>query len=861
MMYAGQAGPHAIEESPMPATRCRAFDDAPSYKPFPLPGDRPHYAPDKVADIRHVRLELTDFSFDARSFAGRCTTTLAPIADGMQEIVFDAVEMEIDAVTDPDGRTLDHDYDGSRLRVRFPERLRQGVEAQIDVRYRAVPRRGLYFNVPDEPYPNRPRQIWTQGQDEDSRHWFPCHDSPNQKQTSEMIATVPKGMFALSNGRLTRVDDDPDGGTTTFTWVQDVPHSSYLITLAAGDFAEITDEGAGVPLQYYVERGREDEARRSLGRTPAMMRFFVDRLQYPYPYNKYAQVFVADFIFGGMENTTATTLTDTALYDERAALDYDADGLVAHELAHQWFGDLLTCRTWGDAWLNEGFATYWEALFTEHHKGEDEFRYEMWSNARNYLDEDGDHYRRSIVQHTYNQPLDIFDRHLYEKGSLVLHMLRYVLNDEGFFRSMNHYVKTFARQNVTTMELRRAIEEATGRNLDWFFDQWIHKGGHPSFEVAWNWDDDRRQAKVTVKQTQKPDALTPVFRMPVDIVFAHEGAPDITLRVDVENPEHTFVVPLPGRPDVVRFDPGNWVLKTLTFDKQERELRLQLASDPNVIERVRAAQGLGKLATPGARAALGEAVLSDPFWGVQAEAAKAIGSMKTAAARDMLIGLLTVPHPKARRAVVEALGEFRGDERAADALLPVLQQGDASYFVEGEAAKSLGRIRSNRAYDALVAALEKDAWNDTIRVRALEGMGELKDDRAVPLALTWTVAGRSIPARAAAITALEKLGKDKDDVFDRLVDLLDDPHLRITTRAIGALRALKAEKAVPALELLAARHLDGRVIRLSREAVRALREGKDTQDDLAKLRDRLDALEKENRELKDRVVALEAGTG
>lgn len=837
---------------------CRRSDDAP-YKPFPLPGDRPHYPPDRTADIRHIRLELSDFNFESRDFSGRCVTTLSPLTDDVQSVTFDAVELQIERVADGDGRPLTYDYDGTRLQVQFAVPPREGIETTVAVHYRCTPRRGLYFNVPDDAYPKRPRQIWSQGQDEDSRHWFPCIDAPIERQSSELIATVPAGMFALSNGSLVERSEDADGRTETFHWSQEFPHPSYLITLAVGDFAELRHEVDGVQLQYYVERGREAEAERALARTPAMMRFFVERLQYPYPYPKYAQVFVADFIFGGMENTSATTLTDTVLHDERAALDFDADGLVAHELAHQWFGDLLTCRAWGDAWLNEGFATYWEALFTEHHKGLDEFRHEMWQNAKNYFDEDADHYRRPIVQHTYNEPIDIFDRHLYEKGSLVLHMLRGLLGDEGFFKAMRRYVKDNAGRNVTTADLRDAVEAATGKNLDWFFDQWVHKGGHPVFEVAWSWDSDRRRAKLTVKQTQPDSDVTGVFRAPVELSFSG-GWGETAIQVEIEDREQSFYVTLPERPSLVRFDPGNRLLKALTFEKEAPELIDQLRADTDVTGRIRAAEDLGKLATREAVTALATAVRDDAFWGVQAAAARALGAARTTAARDALIGLVDIAHPKARRAVVEALGEFRGDQRAADALLALVERGDPSYFVEGEAAKSLGRIRSARAFDALLASLAKDSWNETIRGRALEGLGELKDPRGVAVALDWTAAGRPQPARTAAITALEKLGAlegKTDAVVERLTELLDDPWLRVVTRSIGALRALKAEQALPALQRLTVRHLDGRAIRLAREAIRAIEQGSARSEAEEKLRDRLDTLERDNRDLRDRLAALE----
>ena len=359
----------------------------PFYTPHPLPGDRPVYAPDRTAAIEHIALELDELDPHAKSLRGVCTTTFTALNDDFHEIIFDAVDLELESVTDGDGQPLVYSYDGERLGIQFPGAHAAGSRLTTVVRYRATPRRGLYFTGPDEAYPDKPFQIWTQGQDQDSRHYFPCHDFPNVKATSEVHVTVPGDWTVVTNGRRLAVEER-DGGNRAERWLQEVPHVTYLITLATGQFSEIAQDVDGVPVRYYVQRGREDEARRTLARTPAMLRFFNERIGVPYPYPKYDQVFVQDFIFGGMENTSATTLTDTVLLDERAALDVDFDGLVAHELAHQWFGDLLTCREWSHAWLNEGFATYWEALFTEHHKGVDEFRYELLNNAILYLDED-----------------------------------------------------------------------------------------------------------------------------------------------------------------------------------------------------------------------------------------------------------------------------------------------------------------------------------------------------------------------------------------------------------------------------------------------------------------------------------------
>jgi aminopeptidase N len=485
----------------------------------------------------------------------------------------------------------------------------------------------------------------------------------------------------------------------------------------------------------------------------------------------------------------------------------------------------------------------------------DEFRYELWRNARTYMEEDSDNYRRPIVSNVYHEPMDLFDRHLYEKGSLVLHMLRYVLGDDGFWKSMRYYVQTFQRQNVITTDLRRAIEEATGRNLDWFFDQWVYKGGHPTYEVSWSWDGEQKQASVTVKQTQKTDELSPLFRMPVVIAF-HGKWGEQRMRIEVADRESRVHVALPERPTMVRFDPGNWILKSLEFKKDAPELIEQLRADDDSTGRIRAARALGKLATLPAVEALTRAVREDAFWGVRAEAAKALGDARTPAARTALVGLLSVEHPKVRRAVIEALGEFRHAD-AAEALKGVLERGDPSYFVEAEAAKALGKTRQDGAYDTIIAALDRPSWNNIIQQRALDGLGELKDDRGLVVALDWSSYGRPQSARAAAVGAIEKLGKDKDEAVDRLIDLLDDHWLAVRIRAARALAALKADRAVPALERMTARELDGRALRAARVALRDIRKAGGQDAATKKLQERLDTLEQENRELKERLERLE----
>jgi len=823
---------------------------------FALPGSKPQYAPDRVCDIKHIKLELS-FDFEGRKLFGVASTTLQPINDGLKYVDFDSVELNIKRVTLGADMTLAFEQLGEKLRVYFDKPRKSDEELTVVISYEASPRRGLYFIAPDDAYPTKPFQIWSQGQDEDSRHWFPCYDYPNEKATSEVIVTVPSKYFALSNGKLVSVAEDKKQKTKTYHWKQEIPHVTYLITLTVGEFIELKDSYDGIPLLYYVPPGREEDARRSFKNTPDMIKFFSEKTGIKYPYEKYAQIAVADFIFGGMENTSATTLTDRTLHDERAHLDFSSDPLVAHELAHQWFGDLLTCKDWSHAWLNEGFATYFEALYKEHQLGIDEFRQSMLEKAEVYFKEDKERYRRPIVTRVYYEPIELFDRHLYQKGAWVLHMLRFVLGEELFWKSIRHYANKFKGQTVQTSDFINAITEATGKNLEWFFDEWIYKAGHPEFKVEYHWDEEAKQAQISVSQKQTNNELTPIFEMPVEILFKTSKNTE-RFRVFLHEKEQRFYFPSAEKPLMVRFDPGNWILKTLDFPVPKELLFYQLKHDEDVTGRMQAAEGLAKLGTLEVIEALKETILEDEFWGVQAAAAKALGTIHSGAARDALIGALAVKHPKARRAVVRALGEFK-DELTANALLKVLEK-DESYFVEAEAALALAKTKSPKAFEALQKALEKDSFDEVIRAHVFQGFGELRDARALPLALEWSKYGKPSQVRQAAVAALGKLGEGRHEVVDYLSDLLEDKDLWVRLAAIDALKELKDDRAIPALQRVIDRALDGRERRRAKEAIQKLKEGKDRSDELKKLREDLERLREENRQLRDRLDKVEAKT-
>jgi aminopeptidase N len=829
-------------------------------RPFPLPGTKRRWSRDRKVDVQHVKLEIA-LDFAKKSIAGVATHVFTPILDGVSTLELDCVDLDVKRVRMKGARgPLRFTNADGVLAVKFPKPLAAGRKAEISVEYSGTPRRGLYFCAPDRDHPGRRVEAWTQGQDEDARHWFPCYDYPNQKATTEIVATVPSHMTAISNGRLLKKDVNKTRKTATFHWRQGIRHVSYLVTLVAGEYEAIRQKWKDVPMTVWAPPGRKDDAQRACGKTPKMMEFFSRVTGQPYPYEKYDQVFVQDFIFGGMENTSATTLTDTALLDRRSFLDTNMDGLVAHELAHQWFGDLLTCRDWSHGWLNEGFATYFDAAFHEHDLGRDEYLLTILSLRDSYFSEDGGRYRRSIVCKDYRDPVEIFDRHLYEKGALVLHMLRNLLGDELFWRCIRRYVATHREGSVETIDLRRAIEAETGRNLEFFFDQWVFKAGHPEIKATFAWDEKRKTASVTVKQVQGTDDDTlPVFRMPLTVSFNLGGRRFQDVTVNLEEREQTLEAKLPSRPKYVRFDPGFKLLKTLDFTPPRDMLVAQLAGDPDVVGRVHAAGCLGKDASPEAVEALATR-LGDrrEFWGVRAAAAEALGKAKTAPARDALVRALRDAHPKVRRAAVRALGEWRGDEAASGAIHALLEKGDASYLVEAESASALGRTRSPSAYDLLARVYdERPSWNEVVRCGALAGLGALRDLRGLDKARDAVKHGRHSNLRAAGVPLFGRLADLKDapraEMGEEIARLVEDWWLRVKMVACSTAAQMGEDRALPALARAAQHDLDGRVRRLAVESAKRIREGKDRGEEVRKLRDDLESLREDLRKLRDEV--------
>ncbi len=848
------------------------------YPEYALPGDRMAYAPDRPVDVRHVDLDLT-LDFETRTVRGSVTTTFVVLFEELGQISFDAAELRVTQVR-LEGSTGELEFwvEGEKLRAQLDRTYRHGEEIVVRVEYSAQPRTGFTFVAPTKGDPGLPVQAWSMGETEYHHYWFPCHDYPNDRATTALNCTVPGNFRVISNGRLEEVRENADG-TKTFAWRMDVPYPAYLLTLVAGQFAEIEDAWRDVPVNFYVPQGREDDGRRMMGKTPRMIEYFSERFGVSYPYPKYAQTVVQQYL-GAMENASATTHTYRLLADERASLAYSPEPTVAHELVHQWHGDLIAVRDWSQTWLKEGFATYFCNCWEQFDRGEDEFRATMRDEAHGYLAADARGRRPIVYGVTRKNGDELFDMHPYNKAACVLHMLRQVVGDEPFWRGIQLYTRRNAGREVITADFERAMEEATGRSLAQFFEQWLYKAGHPEFKVTYAWDDEHRTARLTVAQTQLVDERTPLFTTPIDIGFLLSDGDEarlVTHRVMVEEAQQSFSFVLEARPRAVRFDQGGWVLKTLDFERSAELLRHQLRHDPDVLGRIEAAEALGKKSDVTSAEALVAALREEPFWAVRGAVAEALATLKSAQALEALLEALgREDDAKVRRALVRALGAFRTPEQAdlaeqaGAALLAVLEGDEPSYHVLAATAEALGKTRTPGAFEALVKQIDCSSWLDILREGVFVGLGELGDPRSVEMLSAWVRdLGKPMDSRAGAahgLWVLARTGQVTDDAVRSqavqvLIEALNDPWEWALRYTISALRAWGDARAVPELRRVIERHPDERVIRSARVAVAALERGRSEREELRRLHGDLDELRGENRTLRDRLDALEARLG
>ncbi len=733
---------------------------------------------DREVDIHHIKIDVS-VNIEAGMVKGNVTHTFSPFSSSLDAFSLDAEDMEIRRVR-LNGKDISFDHNGKKVYLTLNKPIGWNDTVKVRLDYTAHPRKGTFFIKPDETYPGKPLQAWTQGEAMDNHHWVPLYDYPNDKATFEVSLTVEKKFTALSNGELVSVKENKDG-TRTWHWNEHFPMVSYLISYAIGEFEKVEDSYNGIPVNYWVYEENKHEALRSFGLTTDMMKYFGNVTDIEYPYEKYDQVIIDDFMFGGMENITLTHNTDKTMHDEFASPDVSSVGLVAHELIHQWYGDMLTTRNWKNMWLNEGFATFFARDYREHHFGFDEGEYIRFGEINGYLRTDKK-WRRPTVYCQYYEPMDLFDGNAYAKGSLILNMLRDILGEDGFWRSIKHYTKENQFKNVETSDLKKAIEETTGQNLHWFFKQWVWEPGYPEYDVKWSYNQRNKSVKLKVKQKQNLKH-TNIFKMPIQIQID-----DKLNTVWIQDKEMVYEVPSEKRPKMVIFNAGMRLPCKLTFHKSISEWILQLEKGPHILDRIAAAQELSKL--KGRRKieiALLNAAKIDPFWGVRKEAVNAFAKLKSKNYADELMALAEGQDNRVRRAIWNALKNYKKDETVSAFLQNVIET-DKKYYSVSDAFKALVVVDTAAARQKVDALLDTDSHTDVIRKSAITYFGSVVTDKNYDrLKELVAYGGTTWDARPEAVNQLTKYVKTKPKTVNLFVDMLQDNSRDIRRNAVRAL--------------------------------------------------------------------------
>ncbi len=665
----------------------------------------------KDFDLVHTKLEVA-FDYEKQYLNGKATIILKPHFYPQYSVSLDAKQFdihEVSLVTGPNTReSLEYTYDSLELKIQLNKKYEMGEELKVYIDYTAKPEerkvggsaainedKGLYFINPLGTDSTKPIQIWTQGETESNSCWFPTIDKPNQKFTDEIYITHLKKYVSLSNGNLISSTSVNDSLVTDY-WKMDLPHAPYLVMMAVGEFSVIQDRWRDVPVNYYVERKYAPYAKQIFGNTPEMMEFFSQKLGFDYPWQKYSQVVVRDYISGAMENTSATLHGEFIQRDSRELLDETNEDIISHELFHQWFGDLVTTESWSNIPLNESFATYGEYLWNEYKYGREYADYKQQENFDKYMDE-AKNKNVDLIRFHYDDREDMFDRHSYEKGGLLLHYLRKIVGDEAFFKSLELYLKTNQFKPVEVHQLRLAFEEVTGKDLNWFFNEWFLDSGHPVLDVDYSFDAD--SVYVTIEQkhnTDKPLTYQMPFR--IDVWY---GKVVNSYNEILKKKSQVFSFKAYGKPDLIDFDAERAVLCEKKENKTTENYIFQYQNTPLFVQRLDALRKLADVQKQNAEAkqVLIDA-LKDPAFYLRQFAIDELDLPKEN--KDSILAIIAdlAMHDKAstvRRSAILKLSKS-GLASQYDSLFEIAI-GDSSYEVAGAALKALNGVDSKKALE------------------------------------------------------------------------------------------------------------------------------------------------------------------
>jgi aminopeptidase N len=672
--------------------------------------------PTKINDLVHTKLDVR-FDYKKRYMYGKEWVTLKPHFYATDSLRLDAQGMDIKNVSivkAGKNTPLKFTYDSLTINIKLDKVYRNNESYTVYIDYTSKPNelkatgsaaitdaKGLYFVNPDGTEKDKPTQIWTQGETQSSSAWFPTIDKPNQKTTDEIIMTVPKKYVTLSNGRLASQKVNADG-TRSDTWKQELPHSPYLFMMAVGDFKIIKDTWKGKEVSYYLEPKYAPYAKDIFGFTPEVIDFYSKTLGVDYPWNKYSQIVVRDYVSGAMENTSATLHGEYVQATKRELIDaYFSQGrsTIVHELFHQWFGDYVTAESWSNLTVNESFADFSETLWAEHKYGKDAGDAHIYDDRQNYLSQP-ELKTKDLVRFHYKDKEDVFDAVTYQKGGSILYMLRNYLGNAAFYKGLNIYLKANALKNGEAHQLRLAMEEASGRDLNWFFNQWYFGAGHPILNVTYKWDDATKTQTVYMNQTQDGNA----FILPLAIDVYAGGKMD-RRQFWVRSKTDSLVFHSATKPSLVNVDGDKMLLVKKTDNKSIDEFTFQYFNAPLFLDRFEAINAAAKQQT-------------------------------NAGARKVIIAALKDKYYELRIKAIKAADMTNDDVRnAAVPVLVSLAQTDENTLVRAAAITSLGKLKAAGNSNIFKDALKSQSY--AIQGAALTALGLLNPTDALTLAKTY----------------------------------------------------------------------------------------------------------------------------
>jgi aminopeptidase N len=681
----------------------------------------------KVNDMQHMKLKVR-FDFEKQYLYGNAALTFAPHFYPTSKISLDAKGMEIRSVKTLLGKELTYSYDSLKLLIDLDREYKGGEKYTIVIDYIAKPNerktggsraissdKGLYFINPLGKEPNKPRQIWTQGETESNSVWFPCIDKPNQKTTQEIEITVKDKYKTLSNGLLIKSEKNSDGTRTDF-WKQDLPHAPYLVMMAIGEYDITKDKWREKELSYFMEPEYKEVAKKIFGVTVEMMELYSKQLGVDFPWEKYAQVVVRDYVSGAMENTSATVHGEFVQRTNRQLIDEKHEDIIAHELYHQWFGDLVTCESWSNIPLNESFATYGEYLWNEHKHGKLYADWKQQRSIRGYFNESKNRKNVNLIRFYYDDKEDMFDAHSYNKGGAILHMLRNVVGDEAFFASLCLYLKKNAYKTVEIHDLRLAFEEVTGRDMNNFFNQWFLQNGHPVLDIKYGYDED----SVYVEMTQKHNTDNgQIFNLPMKInVYYNEVV--MSYPVVFKYAKQKFSFPSMGLPSLIDADAERVLLCEKKENKKPEQYKFQYKNHTLLLAKTEALDALkGQVGKDTTSNIVFERALNEPQWILRKEAIKKLRSDSTV--QEVFLGKIKEMAQKdASSSVRQEALEYLGATKKKDlANIYINALNDSSYRCVSQALNGLFEIDSVSAFEkarGLVSEPEMELKNSSYSI-------------------------------------------------------------------------------------------------------------------------------------------------